>query len=94
MELNIILEVVTEETNTTPDVLKSPLRKRAIADARFLFFWFAFYLTNKSCKEIGDYLGRKHNTAIHGANRATELKKYHKDFKQKFKNINDKLNLS
>lgn len=94
MELETILEVVTKETKTTNNELKSSFRNRDISDARFLFFFFSFYLTNKTCREIGDYLGRKHNTALYGAKKASELKKYHKDFKIKFKNINQKLTLT
>ncbi|WP_373464102.1 helix-turn-helix domain-containing protein [Flavobacterium nitrogenifigens] len=94
MDLQIILEVVTKETNTTQDALKSACRKREISDARFLFFFFSFYLTSKSCIEIGRFLCRKHHTALYGAKKAAELKKNYKDFYKKFHDINNKLNLN
>jgi len=94
LQLNQILEAVTECTGTNADDLKSSNRCRRLSESRFLFFFFSVYLTNKSCREIGRFVNRKHNTAIHGANKAVELKKYHKDFYLKLKTINDKLTLT
>lgn len=94
MELNLILEIVANETNTTQDALKSRLKKRNLTEARALFFFFSLYMTSKSCIEVGKYLNRKHNTALYGAKKTKDLKKIHKDFYQTFKNINNKLNLN
>lgn len=94
LQLNQILEAVTECTGTSVDDLKSSNRNRKLSESRFLFFFFSLYLTNKSCREVGSFVNRKHNTAIHGANKAVELKKYHKDFYLKLKKINDKLTLT
>ncbi|WP_177764087.1 helix-turn-helix domain-containing protein [Flavobacterium sp. I3-2] len=94
LQLNQILEAVTECTGTSADDLKSSNRNRKLSESRFLFFFFSLYLTNKSCREVGSFVNRKHNTAIHGANKAVELKKYHKDFYLKLKKINDKLTLT
>lgn len=94
LQLNHILEVVADCTNTTLDELRSPNRCRKLSESRFLFFFFSIYLTNKTCREVGKELNRKHNTVIHGANKVTELKKHHKDFYLKFKKINNKLNLT
>jgi len=94
MELNTILEVVANETNTTKDELKSRMKTRSLADARALFFFFSLYMTSKSCTEIGRFLNRKHNTALYGAKKVQELKKFHKDFNLIFHSINNKLNLN
>lgn len=94
MDLHKILEVVSLETNTNLSDLMSASRKRKIVEARFLFFFFSIYLTDKSCNEIGGFLNRRHNTALHGVRKAVELKKYHKDFLKKFTNVNEKLNLN
>lgn len=92
MELNTIFEVVANETNVPKDALKSRVKTRRLTDARALFFFFSLYLTSKSCTEIGRFLNRKHNTALHGAKKTMELKKFHKDFNQKWNSINNKLN--
>ena len=94
LQLNQILEIVAECTNTNVEDLKSPNRSRVLSESRFLFFFFSIYTTGKSFREVGNFMNRKHNTAIHGANKAVQLKKYHKDFYQKFKNINEKLSLT
>jgi len=94
LQLNQILEIVAECTNTKVEELKSRNRSRALAESRFLFFFFSIYATGKSFREVGSFMNRKHNTAIHGANKTVELKKYHKDFSMKFKTINEKLSLT
>lgn len=94
MELSSILDIVANETNTTQEALKSRMKNRSLTDARALFFFFSFIKTSKSCKEIGSYLNRRHNTALYGAKRTKELKKFHKDFNLKFTNIKEKLNLN
>lgn len=94
MELKLILEVVATETNTDADALKSRVKTRNLTEARALFFFFSLYMTSKSCIEVGRFLNRRHNTALYGAKKTNELKKVHNDFFQKFKLINEKLNLN
>lgn len=92
MDLDQILNIVSDCTDTTPEEMKSRSRSRKLSESRFLFFFFSIYLTDKTYREIGKKLNRKHNTVIYGANKAAQLKILYRDFYLKFKSINNKLN--
>ena len=94
LQLKQILEIVAECTETNIDDLKSRKRTKSVSESRFLFFFFSIYLTGKTLREVGTFMNRRHNTVFHGANKAIEFKKYHKDFYLKFKKINEKLSLT
>ena len=66
----LIVQVVAEHCNVSPEDIISQKRSREITVPRQICMYLCRKLTNTPLKAIGDYLGgRDHSTIMHGANK-------------------------
>lgn len=66
VNFDMIVEATAEFYGLTPDVIFSKSRVRDIADARMVIMYLTHKLTGLSSMAIGNKLGRKHSTVLHG----------------------------
>jgi chromosomal replication initiator protein len=64
--MDIIVRVVAEHFNLTPNEIKAKQRTKAILYARQVTMHIARKITNYTFAEIGSYFGKDHATAIYG----------------------------
>ena len=83
MNLETILNIVSEVTEIPVDNLKSKSRLREEVMARNIYFDFARQFTNCSFRVIGIEVNRNHCTVIHG------IKAIHNDLETDFLGCNE-----
>ena len=66
VNFDMIVEKVAEVMNLNPDVIFSKSRVKDVADARMIIMYLGRHLLGLSTASIGQKLGRKHSTVIHG----------------------------
>jgi hypothetical protein len=76
IELSEILEEVSQKSRIPVDVLKSPCKKRELADARFMYYKRAKEILGSSVSyaSIGVEVGKNHATVLNGIKRVEEVK--------------------
>lgn len=62
-------------------------RQRNIAEARFLYYYFARKYTKKSMSTVAKEIGYDHSTAVHGVKVVSNLIHYDNEFKQKYQSV-------
>lgn len=82
MNLQTILNIVSEVTEIPVDNLKAKCRQREIVLARNIYFKFARHFTNKGLTPIGIEVNRDHATVLHG------IKTLHQDLETNFLECN------
>lgn len=89
--LDNIINAVYNVTGINGLLLPMRTRKREIADARHLFFYFARRKTVKSLQQIGDEVCRDHASVLHGAKKIDDLRKTNLEIKNFVKEIESML---
>lgn len=89
--LSRIMEVIADVTGINETLLPMRTRKREIADARHLFFFFARAKTIKSLSQIGDEVDRDHSSVLHGAKKINDLIKSNNEIRDYVNSINSML---
>ena len=91
MELNEILKAVSEVTNVSKEEIISKIKTKDIVLARHLYCYISVKKTNKSLKEIGEFINRNHATVIHANNKISYEYEYYPEISYYVKTINSKL---
>jgi chromosomal replication initiator protein len=91
--LDDILDAVCSHTGQSIEFVGRKTRKREIAQARYLYFHFAWIYTNISLSKIGEKVGGyDHTTVIHGRDLINDLALYNKSIANDVQLIHNKLN--
>jgi chromosomal replication initiator protein len=88
LDIPLIIEIVAEKYNVSPEELKSKKRTAALSSARHV----AMYLTRKIMDErltaIGlEFGGRDHSTVVHAIDKITEVIELNKVFEQELHDL-------
>ena len=94
LTLNKIAQTVASNYSYTIDQLRSKERGRDIAFVRQLVMYFMKKLTDRSLREIGQFLNRKdHSTVLHAINKIDNMAKSDSKLKKEVDNLTKELNI-
>lgn len=89
----LIVEVVAEHFNITPEDILSKRRNSEYVQPRQICMYLCRHLTEESLQSIGKSLGKKdHTTVIHGIDKITDELKTNEELKNRIENIKKKIN--
>jgi len=91
VELQDVLEVVSEVSRVSITQIRSKKRYRLFAQARGLFFVFARDYTNCSIMEIATFINRHHATCVHYCKITPDVLKYDKKYRIEYGDIQNRL---
>lgn len=87
MTLEQIVDAVCDHYETTAKEVRGKSRKGEIVNARRAFCHMAYFFTDKSTAEIGEYISSDHSTVIHHRERYWQLLELESWQRQKFQEI-------
>ena len=82
-EIDKILFAVSEATGISEEAIKNKERKQFLSDARHLFCYMTWKLTDLPLQVIGEKINRNHSSVIHSRDVADVLKDTDKSFGHK-----------
>lgn len=88
----LIIESICMQLGLKKSAIIGPLRKRELAECRFLIMYFIQHYTDLKPHKIGTYLGnRERSTVRYGIESCMDLCKHDPQFKNKFIKVKSKL---
>lgn len=87
--LTAIIESVSEVFLVPKRELLNHQRPAYLTQARFAVYYLGWLITKRSLPSIGRFMDRDHTTILHGRNRAIEIMRNNKQYKQKIELARD-----
>ncbi len=91
LNMDYILEVVSNYFNVKTNEIKSKKRNQPITTARQVYMYLAREILNESLLNIGKSIDRDHSTVIHGIEKIEEKIKKDKNFENNLISLKDKI---